>query len=173
MEIISKLLKFSENSKMSKAVVICGVTGLLLIALSSVCGNKGSKDKSESENYSISACEYCAETEKRLEKFLNSIDGAGKVKVYLTVNTDERYIYATENRISVSDDRREEEKSYVMTGNGGERKALVETVEIPNISGAVIACDGYDSAVVQERIYKAVSAALNLETGKIYVTKLG
>ncbi|MCQ2459511.1 MAG: hypothetical protein MJ081_03955 [Ruminococcus sp.] len=89
------------------------------------------------------------------------------------MNTDERYIYATENRISVSDDRREEEKSYVMTGNGGERKALVETVEIPNISGAVIACDGYDSAVVQERIYKAVSAALNLETGKIYVTKLG
>lgn len=173
MEIISKLLKFSDNSKMSKVVVICGVTGLLLIALSSVCDNKGSKDKSESENYSISACEYCAETEKRLEKFLNSIDGAGKVKVYLTVNTDERYIYATENRISVSDDRREEEKSYVMTGNGGERKALVETVEIPNISGAVIACDGYDSAVVQERIYKAVSAALNLETGKIYVTKLG
>ena len=53
-----------------------------------------------------------------------------------------------------------------------EANLKIETVETPAITGAVIACSGFDSPAVQEQIYRAVSAALGIPTGKIYVTKL-
>ncbi|MCD8187331.1 MAG: hypothetical protein LUD57_01685 [Ruminococcus sp.] len=59
-----------------------------------------------------------------------------------------------------------------MIGESGSKTALVETVNSPEIVGAVIACTGCDSAAVQEEIYKTVSTVLDLPTSKIYVTKL-
>jgi stage III sporulation protein AG len=46
----------------------------------------------------------------------------------------------------------------------------VETVETPQITGAVIICKGCNSPVVEERMYRAAAAALNLPTADIYVT---
>ena len=60
----------------------------------------------------------------------------------------------------------------MIIGGGNEKNALIETIETPEITGAVIACTGCDSPTVRERIYKAVAAALGIPTGKIYVTKL-
>ena len=60
----------------------------------------------------------------------------------------------------------------MMIGGGNGKSALIETVEVPEITGAVVACTGCDSPIVAERIYKAVSAALGIPSGKIFVTKL-
>ena len=59
-----------------------------------------------------------------------------------------------------------------MIGTNGSKSALIETVNSPEITGAVIACTGADSPLVQEAVYKAVSTALGVSTGKVYVTKL-
>jgi stage III sporulation protein AG len=46
----------------------------------------------------------------------------------------------------------------------------VETVKAPEITGAVVICSGCGSPVVEERIYKATAAALDISTSDIYVT---
>jgi stage III sporulation protein AG len=48
----------------------------------------------------------------------------------------------------------------------------VETIEAPEITGAVIVCGGGGDAAVREQIYKAASAALGIPTAKIYVAKI-
>lgn len=175
MKIAEKIGNIKKDKKTVTAVTILGMGGLLLIMLSSFMPEKkqtGRIQESVSRSDLSDSADYCHETEQKLEKFLETIEGAGKVRVYLTVGTDQRYIYAREERSSRSENKTEEEEKYVMIGGGNGKSALIETVEVPEITGAVIACTGCDSPVVTERIYKAVSAALGIPSGKIFVTKL-
>lgn len=174
MEWAEKFRDLPRDKKLLAVVMFLGIAGLIFIMLSSVIPD--GKNDSTTEHNAVSeisgADSYRIETEKRLEDFLSSIDGAGDVKVYLNVGTDGRYVYATEGRRSRSENKTEEERKYVMIGTGNEKSALVETVQNPVVTGAVVACTGADSPAVQEQIYKTVSSALGIPTGQIYVTKL-
>lgn len=175
MNITEKFKSMKGDKKTVTAVMVLGIGGLLLIMLSSfVPGKKQADESPMNENGSgvYDSADYCHETEKRLEGFLKTIEGAGSVKVYLTVGTEQRYVYAREEKLSRSENKTEEEEKYVMIGGGNGKSALIETVEVPEITGAVVACTGCDSPVVTERIYRAVSAALGIPSGKIFVTKL-
>lgn len=175
MEIINKLKNMTKDKKAVTVVTLLGATGLLLIMISSILPENSEeieKVSNELQQCEFSSESYCVDTEQRLEEFLAKIEGVGEVKVYLTVSSEEEYVYATEGKTSVSEKKKEEEKSYVIIGSGSDKTALVETVRNPEISGAVVACTGCDSPRIQEKIYKAVSTALGIPTGKIYVTKL-
>lgn len=177
MEILNKLKEMKDDKKAVTVVTLLGAAGLLLIALSSLLPESDyEKEKktvsSEPETADFSSERYCFETEQRLEEFLKNIEGVGEVQVYLTVSSQEEYVYATEGKSSTSENKKEEEKNYVMIGGGSDKTALVETVKSPEISGAVIACTGCDDPAIQEKIYKAVSTALGIPTRQIYVTKL-
>ena len=174
MEKYEKLKELLKDRKWAAFMIVCGVLGMLLIMISSLLPTEKDKPLAKNEkNGSVAeAEEYCRMTEKRLEEFLGSIEGAGEVKVYLTVGSGERYIYVSEGRTSRGESKNEEEKKYVIIGKGGEKNALVEKIEVPEISGAVIACDGGGSSSVREQMYRSTAAALGIPTSKIYVTKL-
>ncbi len=163
-----------SDKKTVTAMLILGIAGLALILVSSLF-SESSQSEEKKESIPEVPCvseDYCDETERRLSEFLRKIEGVGEVEVYLTVSNEEEYVYATEGRSSVTDDKKEEEYQYVMTGGGSSRTALIETVKAPQISGAVIACRGCESPVVREMVYKAVSTALDIPTSSIYVTQL-
>ncbi len=161
--------KFKE--KKTAVITVLGVVGLFLIMISTVLPDKKQPAPTAEISDNIQDNEsYRIETENRLEEFLEKVDGAGDVEVYLTVGSSERYIYVSEGKKVKSDNKTEEENKYVIFGS--EKEPLVETVETPEITGAVIACTGGGSPVVEERIYKAASAALGISTSKIYVTKM-
>lgn len=174
MEMVERLRALIKDRKWAVFMTVCGIAGMLLIMLSSLL--TADKDRTETikeEKISITdTSDYCRATEKRLEGFLSSIDGAGDVKVYLTVGSSERYIYASEGRLSRGESKTEEEKKYVIVSGSGERNALVETVEAPEITGVVIASSGSGSAYVREQLYRSAAAALGISTSKIFVTKL-
>ena len=174
MEVAEKFRDLPKDKKLLAVVMFLGIAGLIFIMLSAlVPDGKNTETAGYSEETGVNSTEnFRIDTEKRLEEFLKNIDGAGDVKVCITVATDQRYVYATEGKRNQSGNTTEEEKKYVIIGNGSEKTALVETVQPPAITGAVVACSGYDSPAVQEQIYKATSAVLGISTGKIYVTKL-
>ena len=166
MEITDRIKKFLRE-KSSLAVTVLGIIGLLLILVSSMIPEKSAKKEIKAESSAIAESEN---TEKRLENFLSEIDGVGKAKVYISFGRSERYVYASEEKKSRSENKSEEEDKIVIVG-GSDRNALIETVEPPEISGAVVVCTGGASAEVTERVYKAVSAALGIPVSKIYVTQ--
>ncbi len=164
----------SREKKMKTAVAVLGTAGLLLILFSSLMPDRKGEDTSPRNDTAqlTDAEDYCRRTERQLEEFLSRIEGAGEVEVFLTADCGGSYVYATEGRRTKDDTRTEEERKYVMTGGGSERSPLIESVRQPCVKGAVVACTGCGDPAVQERIYRAVSAALGLPTGKIYVTLL-
>ena len=174
MEVVKEARELLKNRKWAVFMTVCGAAGLLLIMISSLLPDKkAAPDMVKEQRQSVcDSSEYCKDTEERLEAFLSEIDGAGEVKVYLTVGSEQRYVYATEGRHSRSDNKTEEEEKYVIVGGGSEKNALIETVEAPEITGAVIVCGGGGDAAVREQIYKAASAALGIPTVKIYVAKI-
>lgn len=174
MVILDRFRNMKSDRKMTATVTAIGAAGLLLIMLSSLIPEKEEEAVTAADIPVLQEADsYCRDTERRLETFLSGIEGAGQVKVYLAVGSNERYVYASEGKRSETENRVEEEEKYVMTGSGSEKKALVETVKPPQISSAVIAASGCDSPSVRERLYRSAAAALDIPTAKIYVTTLG
>lgn len=169
MEIPKKLRSIARN-KRSVGIVLMAVCGAVLLFLSGFGGRADKNAVSAEKSDADVALDFRTENEERLEAFLENIEGAGEVKVYLTVGSGERYIYASEKKSSESENKRDSEEKLVLVGGSSSREPLIETVRSPEITGAVIVCKGCKSPVVEERMYKAASAALGIPTADIYVT---
>ena len=173
MELKERLRRLLSSKRGAAVITALGAAGMLLIMVSELIPEGREEEREQPESTAAYADSYCAETEQRLEEFLGHIEGAGEVEVYLSVAGGEEYEYAAERRESRTDNRTEEEKKYVIVSGEGGKSALIERIEAPEITGAAVLCSGGDQPIVQERIYRAVSAALELPATKIYVTKIG
>ncbi|MBR5513827.1 MAG: hypothetical protein IKV85_07580 [Ruminococcus sp.] len=172
MEIVEKLKEIAGNKRSAAGIFLLGAAGVFLLILSGFFDGGDEAEIVEVKPYTDVAQSFCRESEERLEAFLENIEGAGEVEVYLTVASGERYIYASEKKLTESENKRDSEEKFVLVGGSGSREPLVETVRTPEITGAVIICRGCSSPVVEERMYKAASAALGLPTADIYVTTM-
>ncbi|MDE6798430.1 MAG: hypothetical protein K2J36_10550, partial [Ruminococcus sp.] len=98
MEVAEKFRDLPKDKKLLAVVMFLGIAGLIFIMLSAVIPDgKNTETVGYSEENGVNSTEnFRIDTEKRLEEFLKNIDGAGDVKVCITVATDQRYVYATE-----------------------------------------------------------------------------
>ncbi|MBQ7008858.1 MAG: hypothetical protein IJN05_06535 [Ruminococcus sp.] len=169
---VGELIKKVTSEKSGTRILVAiGTAGLCIIMLSSVFtgSSDDKKVKDEGKKDSIS---FCIETEKKLEKFICALEGVSEAEVLITLGSDEELVFAKEGRTIITDEKKEEEKQYVMVGANSGKSALVETVRTPEINGIAVAYSGNNSAAVREAIYKSVSTALNIPTSRIYVTLL-
>lgn len=111
--------------------------------------------------------------QQQLEEILSQLEGAGRVRVLLTEAQGSQTHYETRQ------DRREEETSrqlqtetVILTGSDRSEEGLVSRVDPPVYLGAVVLCQGADSASVRLAVVDAVSAATGLGADKISVWKM-
>ena len=137
----------------NKYVLVLLTAGLLIVLLPS-----GSKTKENVDSRNLQAPSFSIEEEEsRLENQLCKIRGAGRVSVLLAVEG------SVSRKLAESG-----EDTLVVSENGGENVVDLYYVN-PNYKGAVIVCDGADSAEVRFGIVEAVSAFTGLSTEKITV----
>ena len=116
-----------------------------------------------------------AETEPRqdlqteLEEILSQIQGAGRVRVLLTQREGERTVYQTDEDSTSSGIRSD---TVLLNGSDRSQTGLVQQVNPPTYLGAVIVCQGADSASVRLAIVSAVGSVTGLSTDKITVLKM-
>lgn len=184
MEKISGILKavFSDDKKV-KAIVFIGIAGMGMILLSGFFSgsNKDSaktdkEDKGISENTDSEIEEYTKKAEDKLTALLSSIQGVGEVEIMVNVSSTKEYVYADEEKSDISKNSdsysENKENNYFIIEKNGEKEALIKKINTPEISGVVIVCEGGDSNVVKENIYKSVSVAFGIPSSKIYVAKI-
>lgn len=191
---MDKILEKVKNLKKDQWLIII-LAGVLLLVVSLPV--KKREDEKTEENVSAYISENTGETalmesgssrekalEKRLEELLESIDGAGRVKVMINLEGSTEYVVEKDRK-----ERRTEttQGSGEMEENGVEIQLEEETVfsekessgspyvvqELnPEIEGVVILAEGGGNAVVAENISKAVEALFSIETHKIVVMKM-
>lgn len=165
-----KIKRKTSGIKDLKKLVLLGTAGMMLILLSAfIPDNK--KEKKQEEKYQVS--DYAEYLERQVEHILGEIDGVGNVSVMLTVSGTEEYVYAQENRESLSSgsdsSSSQNENNYIFEQKDGDKTALVRKVINPDVSGVVVVCDGGNSSSVREKIYEAVSVALGVPANRIFV----
>ncbi len=107
----------------------------------------------------------------QLVRVLGQIEGAGEVDVVLTYETDTETVYQMQSRIQQdADGGTEEEVEAVLAGSGGGEPVAVKTI-YPRCRGALVVCDGADSAQVRLAIKEAVACLTGLGTDRISVVK--
>jgi len=152
---VKKQIKLADILKNKYALVVLAI-GLLLVLLPT--GNKKSDTAQTSE---VTAPAFSiTDEEGRLKNQLSKIKGAGRVSVLLSVEG------SASRELAESEDG-----TLVVSENGKERVVELYYVN-PKYMGAVIVCEGANSAEVRLAISKAVSDFTGLGTDKITVISM-
>ena len=176
MERLKILINKLKNSpdKMRFAVVL-GAVGILLIMLSEILPDrKPDKQNDNTETTETDeADDFRKQTEQQLKELLEQIDGVGECEIMVSVEGTTEYVYAEKiSRYTDEDTDRKSDKldeDVVLVENNGSKQALVRKVIRPQVSGVVIVCEGGGDIKVNERVLRAVSTALNISSGRVYV----
>lgn len=104
---------------------------------------------------------------QQLSEILSQIRGAGKVRLFLTLETGERTIYQTDQ-----DGQGLDRETVLITDADRTQKGLIQQIASPVYRGAVIVCQGADDPEVRLSIVEAVSDATGLTTDRISVLKM-
>ncbi len=111
--------------------------------------------------------------ESALEAALARIEGAGETTLVLSWKDDGEVIYQTDEAISESDGASTSDSSTVIVQTGSSHyEALVVQNRSPTCLGALVVCEGADSAVVRLEIINAVAALTGLSSDRISVVKM-
>lgn len=106
---------------------------------------------------------------QQLEDFLSQIQGAGEVRVLLAYAQGEETVYQTDSDLSDTSSRVD---TVIITDSQRGEAGLVQQVNPPTYLGAVVVCQGADSAEVRLAIVEAVSTYTGLGADKISVLKM-
>ena len=105
--------------------------------------------------------------EQKLTEILSKIDGVGKAEVLLTEANGSNTIYQTDAGQNYSN-----LDTVIITDGNREEKGLVKQVLPPEYRGALIVCQGADSAGVRLSVVEAVKSVTGLSSDCITVLKM-
>ncbi len=174
--ISSKKERFNKNKKLVIIVTI-GVVGMILILLSEIFQssdtNTSKTDKAE-DYYSLSST-YKDKIQSELLSIVKKIDGVGEVDILVTVDGTTEYVYAEEldKQSDESDDKQSEgyNNKIVIIDENGSQKPLIKKIVEPKVTGVLVVCSGGDRFEIIEKVYRAVSTALNIPSSSVCVVK--
>ncbi len=109
---------------------------------------------------------------EELTQILSQIDGAGKVKVMLTVQTGQTTVYQFDQSVSGGETGTNNQDTVIITDKDRGQSGLVQRVDPPRYLGAVVVCSGAESALVRLSIIEAVSKVTGLGADRISVLKM-
>lgn len=168
-----KLKKAGEALKGRRTLLLLLLLGLVLLLLP--VGGGEEKDAPATVTPAEAAARPEAELEARLEEILSRIEGAGQVKVLLTLCDDGERILARDTRTTSDAGGRSESESSALTvsGGGGKSGEVEVSYRYPVYRGAVVCAEGAGSAAVRLELTEAVKAVTGLGTESVKIVKMG
>ena len=115
-KIKEKLIDLFKQDKKTFLIVVIGFACIILIVLSEIDTVDSQKDENI-KSLTTESNEYCAYLEQRVEDVVSSIDGAGKVKVMITISETTEYVYA-QNQNGTKKTNKDSENSDSNQGSG-------------------------------------------------------
>ncbi len=186
--------KYKDKYKDKNTWVIIGIVGLLLLVIAlpdgrSDTGRSGdasadhlavgqeTAQESGSSGMDDPVQSATEDLERRLEETLSLIDGAGKVRVMLTLkDTGEKVVEKDTTRRSGGSASAEEtsdvSQSTVFSKNGSEETPYISNELTPQVEGVLVVAQGGGDSLVKQNILQSVMALFPLEAHKITIVKM-
>ncbi len=139
---IEKISGLLKNEKAVKIFVLLGFAIIVLIFLSEIFWkNPEAPENSEAESQ---ASEYAGSLERRLEKILSEIDGAGEIHVMITMDTSGEEVYSA-------------------------KKSNISASIMPKVRGVIVICEGAGNIIVKQKVSEAVSRVFGIGLTRVSV----
>lgn len=167
-EIISKIKEFSSKPIYPNIMIALGIILMIIIVFSDFSRKDNTENIGEIDVDFQTSDTFAEYAEKSLTEVLSSIEGVGKTKVLVNIASTEEYIFAEEYKNTSGGS----ESEIVIIDNGSQKEALLKKINVPEVSGIVIVCEGGDDPKICEKVYKAVSTALKIPSSRIYVAEM-
>ena len=164
----SVILDFLKKYKYVALILLLGLALMLI---------PGKKEQQSRTNGSQSAVANEITTaysdQDHLSQVLQSIDGVGKVKLYLSISAGEESIYQTDTHTSITSNTNSTQVDTVIISNTDRgQSGLVRQINPPVYLGAIVVCQGADSPAVRLAVVDAVSKVTGLGADRISVVKM-
>ena len=166
MDIKSRLSKVSSVVVKYKYVCIILIAGILLLLL---------PNKKETVNTVNASQEHIEQKldETILSELLESVEGAGKVKVMLSIASGEKKIYQIDENVSGTDDNANKKiQTVIVSDSQKNENGLIKQINPPEYLGAIVVCEGGDNPTVKLAITQAISKITGLGADHICVLKM-
>lgn len=146
-------------------IVIVGiVAGIMLL----IIPNTETDDNELSQSDIGQSVEYCTMLEQKAEELIKQLSEVNDCRVFITLESGYRYIYATDQHIREGENTKETDKTIVLAGNGnGETPILIEET-MPKIAGVAVVCPKA-SYETQYRIVELMCALFDIDSHRISV----
>lgn len=166
---LSRLRSKLSRFKYPLLILLLGAFFLLLP------GKESRTDKIE-ETAPVESAEQ-PDCEARLEEILSQVQGAGKVRVMLTVRSGPETVYQQDTRLDTdsqegSEGIREENATVLISRGGGTEEPVVSQVLGPDYCGAIVVCQGADNPQVKLSVVQAVCSVTGLGADQVTVLKM-
>lgn len=156
--------RLTELFKKYRYAVMIVLLGVVLMCLPS-----GKKDTQVPTATSTSEETVQSGLEESLAAILSQIKGAGKVEVLLTEAKGAETLYQSDGDTGTDTDRQD---TVIISDADRAQSGLVRQVNPPSYQGAIVVCQGADSASVRLAIVEAVSSVTGLGADHITVLKM-
>lgn len=153
------LKRLTELVSKYRYAVLVLVLGLILMLLPT-----SGKDGSE-QNTVQQAEEQSQNVALELSQILSQIEGVGEVEVMLTVETGAQTVYQYDESSGKTD-------TVIVTDENRAESGLIRQIHSETYRGAIVVCQGADSAAVRLRVIEAVSMVTGLRSDQISVLKM-
>ena len=166
MEIKELPLKLKNVVGKYKYAAIVLVIGLALLMIP---GKTSQVNQAEND---VAPKNQTVKTEQ-LAQILQAIEGAGETQVLLSIANGEETVYQTNRDSSTSGDENSTRvETVIITDSQRNESGLITQVNPPTYLGAIVVCEGADSAAVRLAITQAVAKITGLGTDEICVLKM-
>ena len=160
--------ELKEFLKKNRCVLLVLLCGLVLL-----CWPQGKRQTQQDIPRQTEQTEQTESLEQRLEKILSQVSGAGTVRVLLTQAESGETIYQTDDTESTQENGSSLRRETVLVTDGSRQQAgLVRQTQAPVYRGAVVVCQGGDTAPVRLAIVEAVAGVTGLPSNRITVLKM-
>lgn len=151
-----------------KYVVLVVLLGVLLLLLPD--SKKNTAEATQKEN---GMNEFSVEAfEQKLEDILSDIEGAGHVRVVLTVRSDVKRVYVQDESIQLdTGSEKTQHETVIVSGGSGVQEGLLEQNIAPKYQGALVVATGGGDPDVRLKLTQAVSVVTGLGSDKISICK--
>lgn len=174
LETIKNITKDKEK-RTQNLVLLVILLVILLISINLIFdkngGNESNTTKAESDGNVSSASNNIDQTdlEKKLENILSQISGISDVSVVLTYSQDTKQNVVYNTKEETKDGNSSKEASVAYNETSGSKTAIIESVELPKIEGAIVVAKGANSVEIRSKIASAISSVTNIAAYKVQV----
>lgn len=159
-------IKLADFVRKYRYVLIIVLIGLVLMLL------PGRQTQEQTPSQPAQEQQEQRDLAQELTQILSQIQGAGKVQVMLTVASGETTLYQYDEDVANGDSGSNRQDTVIVTDENRAQAGLIRQINPPTYQGAIIVCEGADSASVRLGIIEAVSKVTGLGTGRISVLKM-